>query len=188
MIRFPSYADVVPRYVAFLRAINVGGRTVRMDALRREFERCDVSNVETFIASGNVVFESARRNADVLEQLIEAQLLKGFGFTVTTFVRTIPQLAEIAAHQPFAKAERTPESRLFVGFMKKAPPASVVAALRTDFDAYAVRGRELYWLRRNQLMQSVASGPKTEKVLDTPITMRNVNTVQRLAMKYCGDA
>jgi uncharacterized protein (DUF1697 family) len=176
----------MPRYVAFLRAINVGGRTVRMDALRREFERCGGSNVETFIASGNVIFESSRRNADVLEQLIETQLLQGLGFSVTTFVRTIPQLAEIAAHQPFGKADRTPESRLFVGFMKKAPRASAVAALRTDLDVYAVRGREVYWLRRNQLMQSVASGPKTETLLDTPITMRNVNTVERLAMKYCG--
>jgi uncharacterized protein (DUF1697 family) len=175
----------MPRYVAFLRAINVGGRTVRMDALRRAFERWGARDVETFIASGNVVFESSRRHAPSLEEAIEAHLLAAMGFSVTTFVRTIGDLSAIAAHQPFAKAELSPASRIFVGFMKKAPAETVIASLRTDVDDFAVRGRELYWLRRTQLMQSIASGPRIEKVLGTPLTMRNVNTVHRLAGKYC---
>jgi uncharacterized protein (DUF1697 family) len=182
---FQSYAEWMPRYVAFLRAINVGGRTVRMDALRRAFEGWGARGVETFIASGNIVFETPRRNAASLERAIEAHLLEAIGFSVTTFVRTVPELAEIAAHQPFPKAQLSPESRVFVGFMKKAPPPAAVATLRTDLDDFAVRNRELYWLRRNQLMQSIASGPNAEKVLATPITVRNVNTVQRLAAKYC---
>jgi uncharacterized protein (DUF1697 family) len=175
----------MPRYVAFLRAINVGGRTVRMEALRRAFEGWGAGGVETFIASGNIVFETTRRNAASLEPAIEAHLLDVLGFPVATFVRTIPELAKIAAHQPFPAARLLPESRVFVGFMKKAPPADAVASLRTDLDDFVVRNRELYWLRRNQLMQSIASGPNAEKVLGTPITVRNVNTVQRLAAKYC---
>ena len=176
----------MPRYVAFLRAINVGGRTVRMDVLRRAFERWGAREVETIIASGNVVFETPRRNAAAIEDAIEAHLLDAMGYSVATFVRTVDDLAAIAAHRPFARAELGPGSRLFIGFMKKAPPEKAIASLRTEFDEFALRGRELYWLRRNQLMQSIASGPKLEKVLDTPITMRNMNTVQRLAAK-CGD-
>lgn len=173
----------MPRYVAFLRAINVGGRTVRMDALRRGFEDWGATNVETFIASGNVIFQTPRRGVESLEQSVESHLLQTLGFAVTSFVRTIPELAEIAAHQPFEVMALPKEARLFVGFMKRAPAASTIAGFCTDLDDFAVRGRELYWRRRGEMMQSVASGPKLEKILGTPITMRNVNTVQRLAAR-----
>ena len=177
------------RYVAFLRAINVGGRTVRMDALRQLFERWGGSNVETFIASGNVVFDTSRRSADMAERSIEDHVRKALGYPVLTFLRSIPEVAAVAAHTPFAQDELDAGGTLFVGFMKTAPGPSVacaVAALRDDVNDFAVRGRELYWLRRSQLMQSISSGPPIEKLVGSPITMRNVNTVRRLAAKYCG--
>ena len=177
------------RYVAFLRAINVGGRTVRMDALRQLFERWGGSNVETFIASGNVVFDTSRRSADMAERSIEDHVRKALGYPVITFLRSIPEVAAVAAHTPFAQDELEAGGTLFVGFMKTAPGPSVacaVAALRDDVNDFAVRGRELYWLRRSQLMQSISSGPPIEKLVGSPITMRNVNTVRRLAAKYCG--
>jgi len=49
----------MPRYVALLRGINLGGHTVKMDRLKKLFEELGLKNVETFIASGNVIFESA---------------------------------------------------------------------------------------------------------------------------------
>ena len=55
------------RYVAFLRAINVGGRVVKMDDLRRHFVSMGLSDVQTFIASGNVIFESPARSTARLE-------------------------------------------------------------------------------------------------------------------------
>jgi uncharacterized protein (DUF1697 family) len=177
------------RYVAFLRAINVGGRTVRMDALRQLFERWGGSNVETFIASGNVVFDTSRRSADMAERSIEDHVRRALGYAVITFLRSIPEVAAVAAHTPFAQDELEAGGTLFVGFMKTAPGPSVacaVAALRDDVNDFAVRGRELYWLRRSQLMRSISSGPPIEKLVGSPITMRNVNTVRRLAAKYCG--
>ena len=84
------------RYVAFLRAINVGGRhLVKMDALRRLFEELGFTNVETFIASGNVVFESKSRSAASLEKAIEAHLQKSLGYEVKTFIRSESEVAEI---------------------------------------------------------------------------------------------
>ena len=56
------------KYAAFLRAINVGGRVVKMDRLRTLFEAAGLRGVETFIASGNVVFESGRKNTGDLER------------------------------------------------------------------------------------------------------------------------
>ncbi len=177
------------RYVAFLRAINVGGRTVRMDALRRLFETWGGSNVETFIASGNVVFDTTRRSAEPTERSIEDFVRRALGYPVITFLRTVPELAAVAAHTPFAQDELDAGGTLFVGFMKTAPGPSVaraVAALRNDVNDFAVRDRELYWLRRSQLMRAISSGPPIEKLVGSPMTMRNVNTVRRLAAKYCG--
>ncbi|NTU66209.1 MAG: DUF1697 domain-containing protein, partial [Chloroflexi bacterium] len=62
------------RYVAFLRAINVGGHTVKMDALRRHFAALGFAGVEKFIASGNVVFDTTARNTHALEKKIEQHL------------------------------------------------------------------------------------------------------------------
>ena len=59
------------KYAAFLRAINVGGHIVKMDRLRTLFEAAGFRGAETFIASGNVVFESSRKSAADLERAIE---------------------------------------------------------------------------------------------------------------------
>jgi uncharacterized protein (DUF1697 family) len=176
------------RYVAFLRAINVGGHIVKMDALRRLFESWGGANVETFIASGNVVFDTSRRSADVAERSIEDHLRKALGYPVVTFLRTLPELVEVVGHAPFPQSEYEAGATLYVGFMKGSPvPSAVraVASLRSDVDDYAIEGREIYWLRRRQLMQSIATGPALDRIVGSPITMRNVNTVRRLAAKYC---
>ena len=75
-------------YIAFLRAINVGGRTVKMDRLRGLFEHLGYADVETFIASGNVIFQSPAEDTRALEQQIEAHLAASLGYEVATFVRT----------------------------------------------------------------------------------------------------
>jgi len=178
------------RYVAFLRAINVGGRnTVRMEALRRQFESLGATNVETFIASGNVIFDTARRNAAVLEREIEAHLAKALGFPVGTFLRTIPEVAAVAAHAPFPQSEfAAGATTLYVAFLKKAPDAKVraaVAALRNPVDDLTLHERELYWLRRNHVGESMLSQGQFEKAKVGDATTRNVTTVRKLAAKYC---
>ena len=91
----------MPRYIAFLRAINVGGHTVKMDVLRQQFGDLDFSNVETFIASGNVVFEATTKNVRALEEMVEQQLRTTLGDEVATFIRTTAELSAIAAYQLF---------------------------------------------------------------------------------------
>jgi uncharacterized protein (DUF1697 family) len=174
------------RYVAFLRAINVGGHVVRMDALRRLIESVGASNVETFIASGNVIFDTSRRNATVLEGLIETRLQQALGFDVVTFLRTIPEVAAVAAHTPFGPSENEPGAILYVGFLKNEPDEQrrrAVAGFRTNSDDFAVREREVYWLRR-RTAQSVFAPPPFEKTLGGPMTMRGVKTVRKIAAKY----
>ena len=76
------------RYIAFLRAVNVGGRVVKMPVLKKAFESLQLSNVETFIASGNVVFETAASDVLKVERKIEARLREALGYEVTTMVRS----------------------------------------------------------------------------------------------------
>ena len=73
------------KYVAFLRAINVGGHTVKMDHLRNLFESMGFANVETFIASGNVIFDSKTKSTAALEMEIENQLQAALGYEVRRF-------------------------------------------------------------------------------------------------------
>jgi uncharacterized protein (DUF1697 family) len=176
------------RYVAFLRAINVGGHTVRMEALRRQFASVGATNVETFIASGNVIFETARRNADALERAIEEHLRTALGFPVATFLRTIPELAAVAAHAPFPESEFTAGATMYVAFLKKAPGSdarAAVAALCNPVDDLAVHQRELYWLRRNYVGESMLAPSAFDKAKLGDATTRNVTTVRKLATKYC---
>ena len=173
------------RYVAFLRAINVGGRVVKMPVLKKIFEALKLAEVETFIASGNVVFTSAAE-AVRLEPIIEERLHKTLGFSVVTFLRTTAEVAAVAEHDPFA-APLPPGGRLYVGFLRESPSASArtqLSALTTANDALAVHGRELYWRCTVPSMESIVSGAVLEKVLGQPATLRNVNTLRRLAAKY----
>jgi uncharacterized protein (DUF1697 family) len=173
------------RYVAFLRAINVGGRLVKMPVLKRIFESVKLAEVETFIASGNVVFTSSTQAAR-LEPIIEERLRETLGFSVVTFLRTTADVAAVAEHEPF-DAQLPPGARLYVGFLRESPAPATrkrLLALTTAKDALAVHGRELYWRCAVPSMESLVSGALLEKVLGQPATLRNVNTIRRLAAKY----
>jgi uncharacterized protein (DUF1697 family) len=173
------------RYVAFLRAINVGGRVVKMAALKKIFEGMKLAEIETFIASGNVIFTSDA-GAGRLEALIEQGLQKALGYPVVTFLRTTEQVAAAAEHDPFG-ASLPPGGRIYVGFLRDAPSPSALRKLKeltTPTDTFAVLGRELYWMCATPSVESVISGTVLEKVLGQAVTLRNVNTLRRLAAKY----
>jgi uncharacterized protein (DUF1697 family) len=175
----------MPRYVAFLRAINVGGHTVAMTALRKHFEECGCCDVETVIASGNVLFGSSSRSAAVLEKRIAAHLEGRLGYAVATFLRTPEELASISAHRPFARSDsERPGVSLFVAFHGRAADAASrkrVLGLASDLDDLRIRGREIYWLCRGRTNDSKIYGGGLEKALGQPTTMRNVTTVRKIA-------
>jgi uncharacterized protein (DUF1697 family) len=171
------------RYVAFLRAINVGGHTVKMDRLRQLFEAMAFRNVSTFIASGNVVFESPSADAAAIERRIERGLKQGLGYDVETFVRSCRELASLAARDPFPGRD---DCTTFVVFMKAAPDRTVrerVDRLRTENDEFRASARELYWSRRGSMLESPAAVP-FGKIIGAGGTMRNMTTVRKIAAKY----
>lgn len=176
----------MPKIVAFLRAINVGGHVVTMDRLRAVFEQAGCQVVETFIASGNVIFDSRARNLAALERRLEQRLQDALGYPVKTFLRTVEEVAAVAAYRPFS-AERIASGALNVGFLAAPPePAAVSAllALRSEIDDFHVNGREVYWWSAGKQSESKLTGASFEKMLRTSATFRNLNTVARLTAKY----
>jgi uncharacterized protein (DUF1697 family) len=179
----------MPRYIAFLRAINVGGRVVKMDRLRAAFEALGFADVETLIASGNVLFTASGKSGPALERRIAAHLREVLGYEVGTFVRTDAEVARIAAYEPFAAAMATPYHAIYISFLPAAPTAAArraLAALSSKDDELHVHDRELYWLRRKSFADSAISGALIERTLGMPATARNVTTVKKLAAK-CAD-
>src|SRR5262245_5962635 len=173
----------MPTYVAFLRAINVGGHIVKMNRLQKLFEDNSCTDVQTVIASGNVIFQSASRSEKSLAARIARCLEEGLGYPVATFLRTPAELSAVARRKPF---DDDGAANLYVGFLAQTPPASAIQALRAcagPVDDFRVAGREVYWLCRTSFSRSEFSGAKIEKLLGAPTTLRNITTVRRIADK-----
>jgi uncharacterized protein (DUF1697 family) len=180
------------RYFAFLRAINVGGHVVKMDALRALFEALGYSGVATFIASGNIIFESPADSAQALEEEIANHLKSSLGYDVATFVRSVSELAAMEAYQPFPGEEVDAEgSSRYVAFLHEPPSDAAhqsLLALGSATDDFHIHEREIYWLCRTRLSDSrVFMGGLFEKTIRMPATMRNMNTVRKIVSKYCAN-
>lgn len=175
------------RLFAFLRAINVGGRNIAMAELRRVFEGLGLKEVETFIASGNIVFNSDANDLRALELLSEDRLRRSMSYEVSTFIRTEEELAAISKYEPFEKSHLKNAAALNVGFLVEPPgPAAkkLIAAFKSEIDDFHVRGREVYWLAQTRQSDSKFSNARFEKTLNARATWRGINTVRRLAAKY----
>jgi uncharacterized protein (DUF1697 family) len=170
------------RFAAFLRAINVGGRTVKMERLRSVFESVKLRDVSTVINSGNVLFVSGAKDTGALERRLEKALEAELGYEVVTFVRSAEEVAAVARRKDFTDV---PSGDLVqVGFLKEAPSAAArraVAALATDRDELVVHGRELHWHVRGRTMDSQVKAKALADALGGPTTVRSITTVRRIA-------
>ncbi len=174
------------RYVALLRAVNVGGRTVKMARLRELFESLKLKNVETFIASGNVIFESSGRVA-MLQQKIASVLQKELSFEVATFLRTTTELASIVDRQPFRPVELATAQAFNVAFLATPTTAEEqrkLLGLKNEIDNFAIRDREVFWLCRRKQSESKFSNAVLERTIGRPTTMRSMSTIQKLVATY----
>lgn len=170
-----------------MRALNVGGHTVKMEDLRALFSGLGLANVESFIASGNIIFDAPGGSVPKLERKIEAHLEAALGYAVATFLRTPAELAAVAAHPAFDPATVAKAHSLHIMFVGAAPSAEAankVAALNDAVNQFHLHGRELYWLRQAGQDVSPYSGAHLEKALGMAGTARNITTVRKLVAKY----
>lgn len=171
------------RYVALLRAVNVGGRKVAMDALRSVAETLGYQNVRTLVASGNLVFETKACAETRLEATLEAAIEKHFGLVSEVMVRNPKEWAAIIKANPYpGKAKKDP-AHLVCVVCKDKPDAPAIdlwlESFRAKYDKgeqLKVIGREIYVDYGDSIGQSKLVLPK--KLLTG--TARNWNTVRRL--------
>jgi len=175
------------KFIAFLRAINVGGHTVKMDRLREIFSSMGYSNIETFIASGNVIFFSKTNDPATLKNTIEQKLKNELGFEVKTFIRTPDELQAIANHKPFPKTMMDAATALNVALLDSPldeKSKKSVTALKSDADEFQVHNKEVYWLCIKKQSESKFSNAVLEKTIGQSSTMRGLNTIRKMAEKY----
>jgi uncharacterized protein (DUF1697 family) len=176
------------KHIAFLKAINVGGHTVKMDYLKKLFEKMEFENVETFIASGNVVFETKPKGVDSIKKKIETELEKSLDYKVATFIRTTKELKEVSEHKPFKESDLNNEQNyLYIGFLDNQPDKDSqkkVLELSDVANEFHFNKTEFYWLCRKNFSDSGITGKTLEKALGVETTIRNSTTIRKIVVKF----
>jgi uncharacterized protein (DUF1697 family) len=161
-------------YIALLRAVNVGGTgKLPMSELKAMCEDARFKTVRTYIASGNVVFDSSLSEKAVKQQL-ERRLLSYAGKPVSVMVRTAEEMAEVLARNPFPNA---PGNRTMAIFLDAAPPRGALEAMSGRVNEKVALGqREIYVVYGENMARSKLKIPAAKNG-----TARNMNTVAKLA-------
>jgi len=175
-------------FIALLRGINVGGKNrIKMADLKTVFESIGLIRVETYIQSGNVIFES-NENEDTLRMKIEHEIEEKFGFSAIVVLRTAAELEQLILNCPFSEEEianteslNSEGESLYVNLLLKAPTQEKMKYLnnyQSENDAYKIINREIYLLLRHSIRNSKLAN--SFQKLDVPCTVRNWKTIHKL--------
>jgi uncharacterized protein (DUF1697 family) len=175
---------VVARFVAFLRAVNVGKRTVAMATARQVLEDLGFDQVSSYVNSGNLLF-SARGGASAHEVAIRTALEDGYGFEITTFVRTAPQVRALVTAEPFgAIAAGHTHFALLPLTRLTATEKRAVERLSNDHDTVVAHGRDVHWLIRSKSTETTLGPQRWKEALpDNPTTARNMTMLAKLVQR-----
>lgn len=172
------------RYIAFLRAINVGGHgIIKMEELRKMFEALKFKNVKTYIQTGNVVFETSTKDSGSLTKKIEKHLLKSLGYEVETMLRTTTEMEEIIKDNPFKKTKLDKTIHLYLTFLSEEPADELKKSLIASSDdvaTFKIKNRELYTLYKRSNAKHPFSNNFVEKKLKVAATTRNWNVINKV--------
>ncbi|NOU97045.1 DUF1697 domain-containing protein [Paenibacillus sp. LMG 31456] len=167
-------------YIALLRGINVSGHNmIKMSELKSMFQALGFGRVQTYINSGNVLFES-EEGAETLQLRIENEIKLVFGLSISVILRTDKELERIIERCPFAPGSLTEGESIHLTLLKEAPSQEEIDRLpdvNYENDEYYMEDREIYILYRKSLLDSKL--PKKFQKL-VPQTARNWKTIIKL--------
>lgn len=170
--------------ISMLRGINVGGqKKIRMAELANLYESLGLVNVKTYVQSGNVVFNSAKSNASALANLIEAQIKRLLGYSVSVFIRGTNDFQRIIANNPFLNKRNEDPAKLYVTFFYRPPSEAKLGSLgipNDKGDEFRVGDQEIFLFCPNGYGKTKFSNTFFEKKLNVPATTRNWKTVLAL--------
>lgn len=175
-------ADLI-RHVAFLRGINVGGnKLIKMEALAEVFKSSGFRNVRTYIASGNVVFDSRAGDRRAIAKKIERSLTKAFGHEIAVVVFTLDEIGTLVKRNPFKGVEHESDVILFVtllaeGVRKKLP----IGSKTENLEVVALRDRAAFIVgRRKRTGWFGFPNNFIEKEFGVGATTRNWSSLKKL--------
>lgn len=170
------------RYLALLRAVNVGQNKVVMSELRDLFATLGYGDARTHLQTGNVIFTAATTDRPALAAEISAAIEKRMGVTSTVLLRSRDELAAVLDADPFAARGIEP-ARRYLTFLDAVPDASRTASLDPSYgapDEYALGDRVVYVHCPNGYGRTKLSNAHFERRLNVPATSRGVPVAMKL--------
>ncbi|MGZ9584355.1 DUF1697 domain-containing protein [Paenibacillus marinisediminis] len=174
-------------YIALLRGINVGGKNmIKMSELKQMCEAIGLSQIRTYIQSGNVLFKSDQ-DEESIRKLMEHEIERVFGFSISVVIRTAEEIKRVADSCPFSEKEIEESAAscdgesLYAAFLLDKPSPESMDRLKNsnnENDEYRIVGRDVYLLFRSSIRNSKLANNLNK--LDVPATTRNFKTINKL--------
>lgn len=174
----------MPVVICMLRGVNVGAHNrVKMDDLKKLFTSLKLSDPQTYVQSGNIIFKTDERNLDKLRTNLETAIHKKFGFQSDAILRSAKDLREVIAQNPFAKRKDIHPGKLLVTFFSADPGEAArkqARAIQCDPEELFIEGREAYVYFPNGAGRSKLNWSLIPKALKVQGTARNWNSVTKM--------
>lgn len=173
-------------YVALLRAVNVGGRTAKMERVRDLFEQAGCTDVRSYIQSGNVCFRTTRGRKGA-RAAIEASLADGLGFDVPVVLRTRAEIAHAIGLDAFAGVCVTPDTRLCIVFVAEPLPRGLkfpIVSPKGDVEVLGATDGEAFVVITNPPGRAANPAAFLEKTFQVPSTTRFLHTTEKILAAF----
>jgi uncharacterized protein (DUF1697 family) len=168
-------------YVALLRGVNVGGKTLEMGELVKLFESGGLKEVRTYIQSGNVIFATREKDVRNLKARLQERIAERFGLDVSVILRTCEELRQIIENNPLLSSGSRELERLHVTFLEDEPKnGQPPTSSKKTNDEFRLAGKEVYLYCPDGYGKTVYSNSFFEKHLGVRATTRNWRTVEKL--------
>jgi len=168
-------------YITLLRGINVSGqKSIKMADLRESLEHIGFQNVQTYIQSGNVIFDTDIEGKEKIQDVVHAVILKDFGFNVPTLAVTREAVESILEANPFTGEE---ENKLYFVLLKSPPEKSLVDQfneMQFENEDFHITNDCVYLLCKKGYGNSKLSNNLIERKLKVEATTRNLKTMEKL--------
>jgi len=172
------------KYISILRGINVSGKNIiKMDELRKLFELLGFTDIQTYIQSGNVLFNSRSSNKTKMISQIKDSINKKSGYDVKVLIKTKDEIEKVINQNPFLKFDNVDIKKLYVTFLERIPEKEFIDSLipnKKTNDVYKIIGTEIYLYCPGGYGKTIFSNNYIEKKLRLKATTRNWKTVNKL--------
>jgi len=171
-------------YISILRGINVSGqKKIKMVDLKTLYKKIGFQDIQTYIQSGNVIFNSEQTDKKGIIEKIEEKISKQYGFTIPVRLLEIQELKEVFSNNPFLNNRNEDINKLHVTFLKEEPKSEYVkeiTIIQSASDEFILKGKTIYVFCPNGYGRTKLTNTFFEKKLKTTATTRNWKTIGKL--------